>query len=153
MDFLRKTLVTQHYLYVDRECPYGPEIANAMGSAFGEVFTFNAQHGITPLSMPMTVYLEKDPNVLRFRGGVIVSAEDAAKAAGNLKTDTLPAGDVITATHVGPYDSLNQTHQAMWRHMEEHAIAGNMPIWEIYVDDPGDTAPEVLRTEIYHALR
>lgn len=152
MEFTRSTLPAQHYLYVDRECPYGPEIAQAMGSGFAEVFGFLDAQCITPQTMPMSVYLGMDPSILRFRAGVIVSAEDAAKASGDIKSDTLPAGDVMTTTHVGSYDTMNQTHQALWKHMEDNNIPGAMPVWEIYVDDPGETAAEDLRTEIYCAI-
>ena len=152
MEFKRVTLEEQHYIYVDRECPYGPEIADAMGSAFGKVFGFVGQNGIQPLAMPMSVYLGMDPEILRFRGGVIVSAEDAAKASGNIKTDVLPAGDAMTTTHVGSYNNMNQTHGAMWKHMEAEGIPGAMPVWEIYVDDPGEVAEENVRTEIFRAI-
>ena len=151
MEFTRQTIPEQHYIYVERECPYGPEVSEAMGSAFGEVFGFVGQNAITPLAMPMSVYHEMDPNMLRFRGGVIVSAEDAAKATGNIKSDTLGPGDVMTTTHVGPYDNLGATHQALWKHMEGEGLTGG-PVWEIYVNDPGETAPEELRTDIFRAI-
>lgn len=153
MEFIRKTFDAQPYLYVDRECPYdGPKIAEAMGSAFGEMFGFAAQQGITPRSMPMSVYMEMDPAMLRFRGGFLVSAEDAGKASGEVKADTLPAGDAMHALHVGPYMNLNQSHKALWNHMEQTGIPGTMPVWEIYVDDPGEVSEETLRTEIYRAI-
>lgn len=152
MDFIRKTLEAQHYIYVDREVPYGPEIADAMGSAFGEVFGFIRERNISPLSMPMSVYTGMDPEILRFRGGVIVSPQDAAKVTGPIKSDVLPGGDVMHVIHKGAYQNLNQTHQALWRHMESENIPGTMPIWEIYVDDPGDVAEDQLRTEIYRTI-
>lgn len=149
MSFSRKTLEPQHYIYVDREVPYGPEIGPAMGSAFGEVFGFVAANGITPLAMPMSVYTGMDPDILRFRGGVIVSAEDAGKATGQIKADTLPGGDVMTTTHLGSYDLMSETHKALWAHMEAEGIKGGMPVWEIYIDDPDTVAEADLRTEIY----
>ena len=100
----------------------------------------------------MSVFLGMDPSVLRFRGGVLVSAEDAAKAAGSIKTDKLPEGEAMTATHVGPYANLNLSHGALWKHMEDNGIPGSMPVWEIYVDDPGEVAEENLRTEIFRKI-
>ncbi len=152
MEFTQKDLPEQPYIYVDRECGFGPEIADAMGSAFGEVFGFVQENGITPRSMPMSIYLGMDPKILRFRGAVAVSAEDAAKASGAIKADTLPGGACMTGVHVGPYDRMNETHQAMWAHMEAEGIKGGMPIWEVYVDDPGMVEPDTLRTEIYCTL-
>ena len=149
MDFTRVALDGAAYLYVERECPYGPEIAEAMGSAFGEVFGFVGQAGITPLSAPMSLYLGMDPKVLRFRGGVMVSEEDAAKASSPILVDHMPKGEAMMATHVGPYDRMDETHQAMWAHMEAEGISGAMPVWELYVDDPTLVAPDAVRTEIY----
>lgn len=151
MEFTRTNLPEQHYIYVDRECAYGPEIAQAMGSAFGEVFGAIGPLGITPLSMPISVYTGMDPKILRFRGGVIVSAEDAAKVSGPIRSDVLPT-DVVTATHVGPYDTLNVTHEALWSHMEQQGIPATMPVWEVYVDDPDKVSPDAIRTEVYRAV-
>ncbi|MGB3627134.1 MAG: GyrI-like domain-containing protein [Henriciella sp.] len=153
MNIEKKTLPEQHYIYVDRESPMGPEIAEAMGSGFGEVFGFVAQAGITPLSMPMTLYTAMPSgSTMTFRAGVIVSAEDAAKASGNVKAATIPAGEAVTATHVGPYTNMNVTHQSLWAHCDEKGYTKAMPVWEVYVDDPGEVPEAELRTEIYRAV-
>ena len=153
MDFERRTLPAQPYLYVEGESPYeGEKIAAAMGAAFGKVFGFVAEAGISPLSAPITVYLGMDPSTLRFRSGVMVSAADAAKADAGVLADELPGGEAMATVHVGPYGKMNETHQALWNHMEEHAIEGAMPVWEVYVDDPEETDEAELRTEIYRAI-
>lgn len=154
MSIERKALPIQHYLYVDREASFtGGEIANAMGSGFGEVFGFISQQGILPLSMPMTVYLKMPGgDKMAFRCGAIVSEEDSKCANGVIKSDVIPACEVFTTTHTGPYANLNETHKALWDHMETQGVAKAMPVWEIYIDDPGKTPEAELRTEIYRAL-
>lgn len=153
MEFARKTFEAQPYLYIAKETVYdGPKIAQAMGDAFGEVFGFIGQAGITPLSQPITVYHGMDPETLRFQAGVFVTAEDAAKATAPVQAGELPAGDAMSTVHVGPYDNLNQSHGALWKHMEAEGIPGAMPVWEIYIDDPADIDPAKLRTEIYRAV-
>lgn len=154
MDITRKTLPDQHYLYVERETTMeGNAIAEAMGSGFGEVFGFVQSNAITPQSMPSSIYLEMPADgKMKFRSAVFVSAEDAARASGNIKADIIPAGEVATATHVGPYQNLNQSHKALWDYVEAEGLPKAMPVWEIYVDDPAATAPEELRTEIFRAV-
>ena len=152
MDVTRKTLPERHYLYVAQECPYGPEIATAMGAAFGEAFGFVGQKGVTPLAHPMAVYWGMDPKILRFHGGFLVSPEDAAKAEGNVKSGILPAGEVMMAVHVGSYGKMNETHEALWSHIKAEGLTGDMPVWEVYIDDPGEVPEEELRTEIYCML-
>lgn len=154
MNIEKKTLGEQHYIFVDRECTYEPQaIAEAMGSGFGEVFGFVGEHGITPLSGPMSLYPEMPTEKLRFRAGVLVSAEDAARAEGNVQGGQIPAGDAMTATHVGPYSSLNQSHKALWDHADAEGFVKAMPIWEIYLDDPHETDEQELRTEIFRAIQ
>lgn len=155
MNIERKTLPEQHYLYVDKEVSLAnpQDIGQAMGSAFMTVFGFTGPKGITPLSMPISLYIEMPVDgMMRFRGGVFVSAEDAAKAEGDVKAGTIPAGDVYTAVHVGPYSHMNVTHKAIWDHMDSEGVGKDMPVWEVYVDDP-TTVPEAeCKTELYRAV-
>lgn len=152
MTFERVTLPQQPYLYVDRECAYGPEIGAAMGSAFGELMTFLGAKGITPQGMPMSVYLGMDPQILRFRGAILVTEADLAQAAGPVQAANLPRGEGLKAVHVGSYEKMHETHQAMWAHMDAEGIAAGWPIWEIYVDDPMAVPAEAVKTEIYRAI-
>ncbi len=152
MQFERKTFEAQPYVYVEKTCDYS-EIGQAMGEAFGAVFGFFGEKGITPLSAPMSLYTAMpDGPKLTFRAGAMVSAEDAAKADGEITADEIPAGDALHTIHVGPYASLSKSHGALWKHIETQGIEPKMPVWEIYVDDPDDTDEEILRTEIYRAL-
>jgi len=153
MEFHRKTVQPQAYLYVDCECRMeGPEIAKAMGDGFGTVFGFLGQAGIAPISMPITVYHEMPNDRMRFQCGAMVAAADAAGAVDPVKAGEIPGGDVMTTTHVGPYDRLNQTHGALWNHMKTEGIPGGMPVWEIYIDDPDETDAANLRTEIFRMI-
>ncbi len=154
MTFERKTLPAQPYLYVICESAMeGAAIAEAMGAGFGQVMGFVGQNGITPASMPMSVYTEMPSSGrMTFQCGVMVSAEDAAKATGPILAGELPAGSAMFALHTGPYDRLSQTHNALWDHMKAEGLEAAMPVWEVYVDDPGSTAPDALRTEIFRAI-
>ncbi len=153
MEIERRSQDEQHYLYVDRECDFVPQsIAEAMGSGFGAVFEFVGKHGITPISMPMSLYVEMPSDKLRFRAGVLINASDASHADGTVQAGVIPAGDVLAATHVGPYANLNQSHKALWDYADAQGLSKCMPVWEIYVDDPHDTAESELRTEIFRAL-
>ncbi|MBT8473524.1 MAG: GyrI-like domain-containing protein [Marinicaulis sp.] len=151
-EFTRKTIPEQHYIYVDREASF-TAIAEAMASGFGAVFGFTQEKRISPLTMPSSIYMEMpSSDAMKFRAAVFVSAEDAAKAEGDVKSAAMAAGDVVMTTHVGPYASLNQSHKALWDHCDAEGLPKAMPVWEIYVDDPEKTPEGELRTEIYRSL-
>lgn len=155
MDIKRISLPEQHYLYVDRDAAFATPgaIAEAMASGFGAVFAFARAKGISPLTMPSSIYIEMPAgDVMKFRAAFFVSAEDATKAEGDIKAAIMPAGDALTATHVGGYASLNLTHRAIWDHMDANGLAKGMPVWEIYVDDPTTVAEADCRTDLYRRI-
>jgi effector-binding domain-containing protein len=71
--------------------------------------------------------------------------------SGEVMSVKTPAGTVATATHVGPYDRLGQTHDAIhaWAAASHRAFAGTS--WEIYGDWNDD--PAKLETTIMYLLR
>lgn len=155
MQIEEKTLPEQHYLYVSKTVRFDEPgaIGEAMGSAFGTVFGFAGQHGIQPQSMPISVYIYMPADgQMTFRGGIFVSEADAAKAEGDVKADVIPAGEVVTTTHIGPYANLNVSHQALWSHIEEAGLTPSMPVWEIFVDDPTTVPEDELKTLLFRKL-
>lgn len=61
-----------------------------------------------------------------------------------------PAGRIATANHIGPYDQLGRTHDAIhaWCKANGHALAGTD--WEIYGDWNDD--PSKLETKVCYLL-
>jgi effector-binding domain-containing protein len=58
-----------------------------------------------------------------------------------------PAGKVATALHVGPYDQMNETHEAIhaWAAANGSSFAGTS--WEIYGDWTDDVSKQETRIE------
>lgn len=152
MEFQRVAVPQRPYVFVARETGYGPEIGASMAEAFGRLMSIVAAQGITPSSAPMAIYLGMDPAVLRYRAAIAVREADADRLGADVDRDTLPAGQAVMTRHLGPYVNLNQTHRALWSHMEETGLKGAFPIWETYLNDPTTTAPEDLVTEVWRMV-
>jgi AraC family transcriptional regulator len=66
----------------------------------------------------------------------------------------LPAGRYARATHVGPYDTLGDSWSRMmgeWLPGSGNRV-GAGPSYEVYRNNPADTRPENLRTDLYIPL-
>jgi len=71
--------------------------------------------------------------------------------SGEVKTVNTPAGEVAAVMHLGPYDRLGQTHDAIhaWAAANNRVFAGKS--WEIYGDWNDD--PAKLETTVMYLLR
>ena len=68
---------------------------------------------------------------------------------GRIVSGTLPAGDVATTIHLGPYDRLPEAHDALHTWLSEHRKNSAGPQWEVYWTDPGlEPDPSKWKTEL-----
>lgn len=74
----------------------------------------------------------------------------AFEPEGEVRAVETPAGEAAVATHVGPYDRMMETHDAIhaWAAANQRAFAGTS--WEIYGDWSDD--PSKLETTIVYLL-
>jgi effector-binding domain-containing protein len=72
------------------------------------------------------------------------------EAVGEVVYAETPSGPAATTVHVGRYDRLRATHEALdvWCRANGHRLAG--PCWEIYGDWHQDETR--LRTELFHLV-
>jgi effector-binding domain-containing protein len=80
-----------------------------------------------------------------------VEVSRAFESAGEVYATETPAGMVAVAVHVGAYDRMKETHDAMhaWREANNRSFAGKS--WEIYGDWSDD--PSKLETTIMYLLK
>jgi AraC family transcriptional regulator len=89
---------------------------------------------------------------LRADAGIVIPDDVVAPAGlGELQ---LPAGVYARTLHVGPYDNLGDTWARFlgrWLVSSAHRL-GEGPMYERYLDTPGQVAQQDLRTELYLSL-
>lgn len=90
---------------------------------------------------------------IRLEVGVELLGPFAEK--GDVVLSATPAGEVASATHLGPYGGLGAAHDAVqqWCKANHHRLAG--PSWEIYGhwQDAWNADPSQIRTDVYYLLR
>lgn len=147
MQITRQQIEPRHFVGVRRTVKH-----NGIGPACGEIFPRLAQwlgeRGIAPTHAPTTLYhsMSRETGELVIQPGFFVG--QALAGDGDIEAISVDGGEVLTATHVGPYDTLGGTWTAVFARAEELGREVNRASWEEYVDDPGCVDAAQLRTVI-----
>jgi len=124
------------------------ELAQAIGTGVGKVYTYAQQAGVALAEHPFTRYASSGPGLLTIDVGFRLSA--AVAGAGDVEAGQLPAGPAIVATHGGSYETLAETYAAAERWMEDNRLRPAGAPWEWYVTDPAEHPdPADWRTEVF----
>ena len=151
--FTITTVEAQPYMYVERSTGMDPtEVGPAVGGGLQEVYAHMQGNGVPPAGSALVLYTANDGDRMDYNVGFEISDEDMDKGHDQIKTGETPAGRVLGALHVGPYDGLRAAYGALFQHMEAEDLQWGGPCWEIYLNDPSATPPEQLKTQIYVQL-
>lgn len=141
------TLTPQPFAYITVTTPM-TGISNAMGEGFARLSRLFAQANATMAGAPMAHYLEYDEKSTTFQLGFPCRPEEAeALGAAGLSIGQTPSGESMKAVHVGPYDTIANTYNAMLEAMKAQGLTGARSMWETYFSPP-ETPPDKIRTEV-----
>jgi len=136
---------------VRRQVPV-TELPAYFAEVLPKVMRWVQSQGVQPASMPMAMWcaMDMDSGIADCHAGCLVA--HAVQGEGEITPGTTAGGDVLVTTHKGPYDTVGQSWQAVYKRAAE---LGRTPGagYEIYVDDPTDTPAAELRTEIHLPLQ
>jgi len=133
------------YAYLECTGPY-----TQMSAKIGEFMQAYFGQGLGSFSGVMTVYINAPGQVpeaeLKWRIGTPIGKETEPKAP--LKKDVFDFPKVAVGLHVGPYEKVHETYAKIQGYIAQNGwqIAG--PPLEMYLNNPQDTPPEKLQTEI-----
>lgn len=117
---------------VDKE-----EIAEALAECLPAAFGYAMEHGLTMTGPPFVRHHGQSAAFVEIEAGVPIS-EPADVDHEMLAAGTLPGGSAAVAIHVGPYETLGDTHAVIDRWMDANGVDPTGGPWEIYLTDPGE---------------
>lgn len=99
-----------------------------------------------------------DPQVTppeKIRYDACVTVSDDVEGEGDIGIQIISGGDYAVVTHKGPYEKLESTYaliMGQWLPSSGKEFA-EIPCFEVYLNDPAQTPPEELLTDIYLPLK
>jgi len=146
IDIRTETLAPQPILFVRRRVAPS-EIADTFAECLPAVFRHCQAHGLAMAGPPFARYPDVGRGMLTVECGIPLV--EPAEGVGEIEAGELVGGPVAAAVHVGPYETLHETHAAVERWIETQGHATSGPPWESYVTDPAEVPdPAEWRTEI-----
>ncbi|GAB3813316.1 transcriptional regulator [Tessaracoccus terricola] len=80
------------------------------------------------------------------------TTDGVVEPSGDVAPGELPAGEYATITHVGGYDGLGASWEALGRWVKDQGRTAGQTVFEVYTDDPTDADPATLRTDLFWSL-
>jgi AraC family transcriptional regulator len=122
-------------------------ISQDMGSMYGKVYGYMGTKKINPVGPPIALYFSAPgPD---WEIGVAVPAPEGTPGQGAIEATTLPGGKMVSTMHIGPYERLNESWNALsdWMKKNNYTPAG--PGREVYLHGPSqESDPAKFRTEL-----
>jgi effector-binding domain-containing protein len=113
------------------------------GSGFADVSAAMDAQGVQPAGPPFALYRGMPTETVDVEAGFPVSTTIAA--VNGVQAGTLPACRAVQAMHVGGYDTLDTTYEAVKQRMHEEGMKASDNMWEYYLSDQS-TDPATWRT-------
>ena len=126
------------------------ELSRVVPEACGVVWNDLRSNQVSGAGCHVAVYLDC---VMNLEIGVEMDGPFAG--IGEVVGTATPAGRVATATHFGPYDRLNEAHEAVHAHCAANGLELAGPSWEVYGHwtDECNTDPMKIRTDVFYLLK
>jgi effector-binding domain-containing protein len=122
-------------------------IGQDMGAMYGKIYHYMGTKTINPVGPPVALYFSAPgPD---WEIGVAVPVPEGAGGQGAIEATTLPGGKMVSTMHIGPYEKLNESWNALsdWIKKNKYNPAG--PGREVYLHGPSqESDPAKFRTEL-----
>jgi len=127
------------------------KLSEVMGSCYGEIMQALGSCGIQPVGPPFAMYHNMDMSSLDVEIGFPVAGK--VEASGRVKPGKLPGGRVAVTLHEGPYEKIEGAYNRLMAFVRDQGLEMESFTYEFYLNDPDETPPEDLRTEIYFPVK
>lgn len=126
-------------------------ISQVLGKAYGEIIMHIMGLGEQPSGPPFVAYYNTDMQNLDIEIGFPVSKRLSGE--GDIKASEIPGGIFATCLYMGPYNEIEPAYNALIQWIKDNGYESEGIAYEIYLNDPRETPPQKLKTQIMFPLK
>ena len=127
------------------------DLPQVLGKSYGAIAQYVGELGVYPAGPPFVVYFNMDMQNLDIEIGFPVSKKLPDKA--EIKVSEIPAGKYASCLYTGPYNEIEPAYNALTQYMNDNGYESTGIAIEVYLNDPSQTPPQDLKTEILFLLK
>jgi effector-binding domain-containing protein len=127
------------------------DLPQVLGRAYGAIAQYLGELGEQPAGPPFVAYYNMDMQALDIEAGFPVFRELSGK--GDIQAGEIPGGKVATCLYTGPYSGIEPAYNALSQWMKENGYEATGVAYEMYLNDPEQTPPQELQTQIVFPLK
>jgi effector-binding domain-containing protein len=127
------------------------DLAQVLGEAYSAMAQYLGELGEQPAGPPFTAYYNMDMQDLDVEIGFPVYKRLPGKD--DIKASEIPGGEAATCLHTGPYSEIGPAYNALSEWIKDNGYEVTGVAYEVYLDDPAQTPPQELRTQILFPLK
>ena len=127
------------------------DILQVLGKAYGAIAQYLGELGEQPAGPPFAAYYNVDMQNLDIEIGFPVFRRLAGKD--DIQASEIPSGKVATCLYTGPYSEIEPAYNALSQWVKDNGYETTGVTYEMYLNDPAQTPPQELRTQIAFLLK
>ncbi|MFP4240626.1 MAG: GyrI-like domain-containing protein [Chitinispirillaceae bacterium] len=134
---------------ISTKCPV-QKLPQVMSEAFGKMQTYLDEIGEQPDGPPYILYFNEDMQNLDVEIGLPV--RKALRGYNEIESNYTLGGSAASCLYQGPYNELETAYAQLAEFLQKEGLTPKGIACEVYINDPGDTAPQNLLTKVMFAL-
>jgi effector-binding domain-containing protein len=123
-------------------------IAKAYTDGFAQIMKFMTKNKLHPAGAVLGIGGEMAGSNFQFDAAIPVDRGDTQSADGVRSLQSY-AGKALKTIHVGAYEGLAKTYAQLHAYIAAHGYVAKGPLISSFIDDPGNTPVDKVRTEVY----
>ncbi len=109
--------------------------------------------GQQPTGAPGVAYYSSDPEMQHKDIEIGYPVAQELPGQGNIQFSEMSGGKAATCLYVGPYTQLPSAYEAFMQWMQAQGYEATGVCYEVYLNDPEQTPPEALETQIVFLIK